>query len=105
MANNSYSKLYRAKLLSALGAIFCGTVGGYNIYTHYSKNQSINFSEFPNEKKLSISLEDYMHINGKNTRDYDMLEIYNCDQKFSKNTEIVVEYRAPCKGIVLIPKP
>ena len=46
-------------------------------------------------------------MRGKTTEDYDMLQIYKCDQIIHKNTEMIVESKSlegKCAGLALTPK-
>lgn len=101
MTNNFSSNLHYPKLLAALGGIFCATLGIYDIYTHSNKNKPIKFSEFPNDKILSISLEDYVGLKEKKISDYGAIPINKCDQTIPRETEVIVEYNEPCDGLAL----
>jgi len=102
-----YSKIRENLSDIALGLAVSGAFifGGVQAFSFYSKNQMTTFSEFPNEKKLSISLDDYVGMKGKTPDNYDMLQIYRCDQIVPKNTEMIVEkVKDRCVGIALVPK-
>ena len=79
--------------------------GGISAFNFFNKTELTTFSEFQNDKKVSISLEDYVGMRGKTTDNYDILQIYKCDQIVPKNTEIIVEnLKDKCSGLALIPK-
>ena len=92
-----------------LGLVFSSAMifGGISAFNFYNKTGLTALSEFPNDKKLSVSLEDYASIKGKTPDDYDMLQIYKCDQIIHKNTEMIVESKSlegKCAGLALTPK-
>ena len=81
-----------------------GCLGVFKLCSNAAQ-EKIPFNQFSNEKKVSISVEDYVNMRGKTTNDYDMLQIYKCNQKVPQNTELIVEsLEGKCSGIALIPK-
>jgi len=64
----------------------------------------IPLSEYPEARKISISLEDYASLRGRNSADYNITKLENCDQKIDFNTEMIIKYEKPCKGLALVPK-
>ena len=92
-----------------LGLAFSAIVvaGGINALNFLNKNNLTTFSEFPNNKKLSVSMDNYLSIRGKSLWDYDTIQIYKCDQIVPQNTETIVESKSlegKCSGLALIPK-